>query len=254
VEYIYIVIINNYCKKPYYCHRSNSSFVDIFCFSNELYIIYIDLVSMADKRKIYYGIDTEAELLTLLLKDDTGAYFEIVYRYYHPLVTALSESLIGQFPVSKPLREYADYLLISENFARTISHNTFKILWEDRENIDPKSLYLGIIQIFKAQLLGNNLELTIAFTSDMENKILSHFYLQPRQILVNARLREYLTVWISREKDISKKVFIMRFFEGKTLTEICTKLELSLPEIESNLQFIYQRFEDYLKVPANKLL
>jgi DNA-directed RNA polymerase specialized sigma24 family protein len=209
---------------------------------------------MSDKRKIYYGIDTEVELLTLLINNDTGAYFEIVYRHYHPLVTALSESLIEQFSATRLLSDYTDYLLQAEYFGRTISHNTFKLLWEDRENINSNSLYLAIIEILKAQLVDNELELNIVFNSQLENKILSHFYLQPRQILVNARLREYLTVWISREKDINKRVFIMRFFEGKTLTEICTKLDLSLPEIESQFQLIYQRFEAYLKVPANKLL
>jgi DNA-directed RNA polymerase specialized sigma24 family protein len=145
-------------------------------------------------------------------------------------------------------------LLQAEYFARTISHNTFKVLWEDRKNLDSRSLYLAIMDILKKQLLENDLELNIVFNSQLENKILSHFYLQPRQILVNARLREYLTVWISREKDINKRVFIMKFFEGKTLTEICTKLNLSLPEIENQFQLIYQRFESYLKVPANKLL
>jgi DNA-directed RNA polymerase specialized sigma24 family protein len=208
---------------------------------------------MPEKKKIYYGIDTEAELLSLLIKSDTGAYFEIVYRHYHPLVTALSESLVDQFSATRLLSAYTDYLLQAEHFARTISHHTFRLLWEDRENINPESLYRAILVILKKQLLNNEFELNMVYNSQLENKILSHFYLQPRQILVNARLREYLTVWISREKDINKRVFIMKFFEGKTLKEICTKLDLSLPEIENQIQLIYQRFESYLKVPANKL-
>lgn len=209
---------------------------------------------MASDSRPYFGEFNEFELMNFMREGDQGAYFEILFRYYKPLSTAISDMLLDKITEKEPVSEYIDCVILAEYCADKIAHSTMVLLWNNREWISDPSIYTVILDMLKLQLQYDNEDSFISYTESLEIKVLTYLLLQPRQIKRNAELRDRLKKWQLSEPGIHNKLFIFRFIEGLKLTQLSASLQLPIPVIEGHLQTIYNRFEAYLKKPENRII